>query len=1304
MFNFIYGKSIPPSEVDREKLANFRKTVRHSLVRSAISKDKFLPADEVSKLVTTAKVNALLPQANKTLVEFICKRAKKLFLTASWQRRDLQPLMEAFQKSGMTDEKLPICDLTSEDESCKVHAEENQKACSHEKALDAFHSWDGHDVSNFYRDQWIFCVPVFDMGNSTQVLNARYILPFTGKSDAQKDGHFSTVFEAEIHPSHQTRRQSSRSKKPQTHVALKELKDLREPNYDVETSWRNEANALFQISGLRHKHLISQATAFKHGEKRFIMLEWADGGTLRDVWKREPKDRFTLDADKVMTVLEQLAGLAGALSRLHGTNTRTKTAMVTSNTNRNVRSGTSSRSKTIFSPAPKGSDTKHLSVPRIRFEGISSDDENYSSDNPDDVREEHWRHGDLKPDNILEFNDSSSTWLGTLKVADLGLAKQHVFATTRRDEQTQQKYTTSHYEAPEVITNRNLRLPRSRRYDIWSMGCIIFEFTVWLLYGYEDGLEKFYKEAKDIDAHRETLYFTSDLTGAKAQVSEAAQRWMKHILEVDPECNRPTPSVIRDLIELVRDRLLVVDLPKDRMNDEAIKRCRATADELEAKLSNIQRSAADDEQRKGNYLFSGGSRAGALPPRSYQGRKSSFLSTSSGSNSRPSNLDVALTKGLLTPNDLLAFYSTPHLDRELTNSSEEIRKILKLTWNDVIPEATRLCAECQKIDIWTHVPVMKETLATIGSKAGECDFHKLILRCLSSRHYNDPGMVNIRKSGSTLIVSGMKTPLLSLCKVPETATSSVSEGRYSDDVQIGLPGLLSVNSTPFYDLLLNWLNDCDLNHPQCGQVNRSSVKVPTRLIDVGQGDAGSSIVYLHETGKETSYRSNKLRYIALSHPWGDAKEHRHFCTTSENLQDRLDHGIVVGQFPNTFKHAIEVTRQLGVQYLWIDSLCIIQGHGGDFDTEAKKMEAVFSSAYCVIAASRASGTSSGFLWERPTREMVKLDSGLPEDTVYACEAIDDFQHDVIEGALNKRGWVLQERALAPRTIYFTEKQTYWECGQGVRCETLTRLTNNQAAFLGDANFPKLAMRSARGAKIRFYQSLYEQYSNLQFTRIYDRPIAIAGLEQRLVSAFKTDGGYGVFKGSFFGRSLLWKRDTTRSSALTMIAFPKNQKFRVPTWSWMAYEGPIAYLEIPFGCVEWDYETAEGRIQSPWVTRDAQTTSASWHTGDSNGKIDLTAEARDLFDLSLAETRGKIVYDDGTSLDTDQSVRCVVVGSEKMTTETCDVGDLEHYVLLVKPVQGPGDNCYRRIGIGTLLGRWIEWDRPGLRIKRKHDLN
>jgi len=187
----------------------------------------------------------------------------------------------------------------------------------------------------------------------------------------------------------------------------------------------------------------------------------------------------------------------------------------------------------------------------------------------------------------------------------------------------------------------------------------------------------------------------------------------------------------------------------------------------------------------------------------------------------------------------------------------------------------------------------------------------------------------------------------------------------------------------------------------------------------------------------TADEKRKFRYIALSHPWGDAKIHDHFVTTVKNIEDYKAE-IDIEKLPKTFRDAIEVTRQLGVQYIWIDSLCIIQGEGGDFQDEAKYMETVFRLAYCVIAASRATGTSDGFLGTRQEREFAMFETR-SKDPLYVCEAIDDFQHDIIEGSLNKRGWVLQERALARRTIYFAHMQTYWECGEGVRCETLTKM-------------------------------------------------------------------------------------------------------------------------------------------------------------------------------------------------------------------------------------------------------------------------
>ncbi|KAF4467040.1 serine threonine kinase [Fusarium albosuccineum] len=1037
-------------------LPEYREQIDEALVTSALSDADigFLPAGEVSRLVTQNTVLSVLPQAPQALVE----------------------------------------------------------------------------------DQWAFCPPIFDTSTFRQEFKPQCILPFIDLGSTPKDGHFSTVKEATIHADHHD--DGTKGKKRGSRVALKKLKPLSsEPGYNVEMAWEQEAAALGQISELRHKHLISRTGAFKHGNDYYIMFEWADGGTLREVWETRRAKPTMLEKDHVMSVLEQLAGLAGALSRLHNTNNKTRTAMVTSNAARGGSSKTSARSRTLLSP-PRSDDgyssPNTLNVPKIRVNPDSSDDEYYTSDNPDDADQKHWRHGDLKPDNVLQFKVPNA-WLGTLKIADLGLAKQHAFATSRRADHTQQKYSTSHYEAPEVITDRTLGRPRSRRYDIWSFGCMVLEFSIWLLYGY-DGLEKFYKEGGNLDHHKETIYFKVDPSERAARVSEIVSRWIEYILQFDPEC-KSSEGAIKDLIELARDRLLVVTLPEANMNNDALDRCRADASELEGKLNSILKKARHDQDRG--------------------------------------------TRG---------------------NFSERI------------------------------------------------------------------GVIDDSESGVGSL----------------------------NDIQIGLPKLPEVESLVFYGLLSSWLQDCDLNHPECHHGSHAD-RVPTRLIDVGEDGDHALVVNLCTMADTRSEQKGDLRYIALSHPWGSVSDHDHCCTTTKNIKERLRNGITIGQLPNTFRHAVQVTQALGIRYLWIDSLCIIQGDDGDFDTEAKNMESVFSSAYCVIAASRASGTSSGFLWKRPERRFLRVKQASQDDTLYICEAIDNFQHDVIEGTLNQRGWVLQERVLARRTIYFTEKQTYWECGQGFTGVTDLFINSNKAAFLGDPNFPEVATVSSRGARIRLYESLYQQYSRLSFTKVCDRPIAIAGLEQRLVSAFKTQGGYGVFEGRFFGRSLLWERDETVTPEMKKIDFPKCQKYLVPTWSWMAYEGAITFMDVPFSEVDWEHERiSDPGIRSPWTPRTPSSSSYSWHTGNSTERVDLTAHARELVNLDLAEN--DIIYDQGCRPPGDRDIRCVVVGRQRAGSKEVDIANLDHYILIVASREEfGGDGVYERVGAGSLLGSQIVWDRGGLRV-------
>lgn len=262
--------------------------------------------------------------------------------------------------------------------------------------------------------------------------------------------------------------------------------------------------------------------------------------------------------------------------------------------------------------------------------------------------------------------------------------------------------------------------------------------------------------------------------------------------------------------------------------------------------------------------------------------------------------------------------------------------------------------------------------------------------------------------------------------------------RVDADIQIGFGKLPKLGSQTQWNIIRKWLDLCDNKHKDstCPPVSRerdvdgaAPKQLPTRLIDVG--NEGDDIIRLWEPG-----RGEKAEWIALSYQWGSAP---HFFTDQTNIRDHLEKGMDFETFPATFKDAAIVTRALGRRYLWIDSICIIQGEGGDFNQEAKRMEEVYSGAYCVLAASCATGHYSGFLRQRKEREFVTL-YGPDQAPFYICESIDDFNLHVLEGDLNQRGWVLQEHALARRTIFFTESQMYWECGDGVRCETMMKMT------------------------------------------------------------------------------------------------------------------------------------------------------------------------------------------------------------------------------------------------------------------------
>ncbi|OSS51061.1 hypothetical protein B5807_04075 [Epicoccum nigrum] len=602
-----------------------------------------------------------------------------------------------------------------------------------------------------------------------------------------------------------------------------------------------------------------------------------------------------------------------------------------------------------------------------------------------------------------------------------------------------------------------------------------------------------------------------------------------------------------------------------------------------------------------------------------------------------------------------------------------------------------LCSRCIGLNFWAPAFNLGVAIADLCARSATCEFCRLLVRICERNANVTDGEVHFERRQSNLALLEDSYPILSIFRTP------VPDPRLPVPIQIGLPELPESGSDAFFAIMNGWLEDCTRGscHHECQA--SSNVKPPTRLIDVGTGD--KPILKLVESASEMLLSSS---YIALSHRWGEIKPHRPFSTLPvDNTGEGRDlanfkQAIPEDQLPATFKDAVICARKFGVRYLWIDSLCILQGEDGDFNVEAKKMEDVYSGAMCVIAASRANSQRDGFLKPRPQRDYVMFQRH-GEKPFYVCEAIDNFSKDVIEGSLNKRGWVLQERALARRTIYFAENQTYFECGRGIRCETMTSMQNNMADFLGDPRFPSKAMKTqSRALKISYFQELYKQYSRLEFTRPDDRPFGIAGLEKCLLQAYGTKGGYGVFDdgttadGGLFHRSLLWQRGETEDDAPKMlpIDFPAKRNIHVPSWSWMAYTGGIDYADPPFRQADW--ETSD--VVPPWTRGDAHNTSSA----PLDGSVTIPATVRKYLTTEEKAGEVRLVFDQATTSDSHgRDAYCVVVA--RSNQRKLDRQQKRYYVLLVMPTQHRlhrGVHAFRRIGVGYMLGKHIALDTSG----------
>lgn len=231
---------------------------------------------------------------------------------------------------------------------------------------------------------------------------------------------------------------------------------------------------------------------------------------------------------------------------------------------------------------------------------------------------------------------------------------------------------------------------------------------------------------------------------------------------------------------------------------------------------------------------------------------------------------------------------------------------------------------------------------------------------------------------------------------------------------------------------------CVHSHQSCQSQGDSSF-LPTRLISLQQDGGGLGLRLEHQDSVPPG-----SRYIALSYCWGN---YRPICmTTAETLEQNMK-SIPWDTLPRTFQDAVKFSLSLGIEYLWIDSICIIQGDQEDWRREAGKMYAIYKNSYVTFAALFGPNPTSGLRntsMRRTSRPLAQLLIDQDTYTLYTrrihylgLQSVPGINFDGemrLRYPLLSRAWTYQERIISPRVMLFTEDELVYQCLSDTGCE------------------------------------------------------------------------------------------------------------------------------------------------------------------------------------------------------------------------------------------------------------------------------
>lgn len=318
-----------------------------------------------------------------------------------------------------------------------------------------------------------------------------------------------------------------------------------------------------------------------------------------------------------------------------------------------------------------------------------------------------------------------------------------------------------------------------------------------------------------------------------------------------------------------------------------------------------------------------------------------------------------------------------------------------------------------------------------------------------------------------------------------------------------------------------------------------------------------------ETNRLSSSDEVDQRYTTLSHCWGSTGP------SLKLLQGNIAEfrtAVPWEPLPLTFKDAMVAFHKLGLRYIWIDALCIIQDSSQNWTHESGYMTDVYSGGFINISAALADDGNGDLFTKWDPRVLqsfaTPVNSGLSEQP-WCCKLSERLYS--LGVSLHDRAWVVQERFLSPRVVHFTQGQIHWECIElstsenvpGLHEKTLEEpLSIEKSHFVQELFSTDLARSPTDdGGLYSLWDHLASQYSRCSITIDTDCPVTIAGLARlscKMLQLQQDDYACGLWRPQvLFG--MMWEstRQTTQARNSEVVCIGEERIRGAPSWSWLS---------------------------------------------------------------------------------------------------------------------------------------------------------